>query len=872
MTWNPAPTTACSSRERVAVIVVHGVADQRPNDSVRQVANLLSNVNDNGEAAYSQLEETPIRVPVRPIPVTRDHAAARSFYDVCTQDNEAGTDIGDLFTDGRLAAYADEGPAGTYETIRIRARRRPSPTGGPGQTVDLFEMHWADLSRVGTSAWKILGELYQVLLHLPSLAKHAASAAVATDRSFPGKVLQRSTAFASWLLTVPIAVLNVYFIVAALLILVSHVRASLHAPIAMALIGVALVAVVIRVLIGLKTGRRVFQALIAVGGVVTTTALVASSKWAAPGSALLGIETLVVGVVMAGFILRAYGRHRPGIHGVSLAAGLFVVVVAISELPLFGGATGKPWYAWTAAPGFRIVEALYLVLTLAWVVFFVSVATATAAGSWYWRVTTSKRDVKSANNPIGRAVRTARIALAAPAALFLLLTVTLWSGVLYALDPPTTPATEQPASSGTGESIQLPFAQSYEVWTPFQTLLPKATSGRTLIDNVLAESLGIGFAGSAILMGVGVLLIAIPLIPVVFPEVRPPTQHRRSVAEGRWLTEIFAVVRASGFLIVAGVLLLPLGQYIWPWITPVLMSALGEQATHLESTAIVKSLGLAVAGGAIGLIALRGRIQKLACGFRGPADVLLDVDGYLREHPGKRSPRARIFARYFSLLKLIGESRYTRVVIIAHSQGTVITADLLRHLWSRHSQRKLAWPLGGADLTLFTMGSPLRQLYARRFPQMYEWVLSPDAPASNSETVPSVSDIDASRKPHPESLGVSCWVNAYRSGDYVGRWLWRSDTCRYLFQVPSGHTPWQSIMEPLPAQSKDDDRQPARRELCIGAGAHTHYSDGHAPEVAVELDYLVRGRPVDSSGAAGGGAKREHQHAGAPRGEARVGI
>lgn len=189
-----------------------------------------------------------------------------------------------------------------------------------------------------------------------------------------------------------------------------------------------------------------------------------------------------------------------------------------------------------------------------------------------------------------------------------------------------------------------------------------------------------------------------------------------------------------------------------------------------------------------------------------------------------------MFARYYSLLQHIAHAQpaYSRVVVIAHSQGTVITADLFRYLNFR-----TLWPLGDA-VTLFTMGSPLRQLYARRFPELYDWVWHRAPPIGEY----SPPDISEDCKPIPAELGVKRWVNAYRSGDYVGRWLWRPDECGYQFNAPPDRAPWSAINAPLPGHSHD--KALTRRELCVGAGAHTHYWDGTAPEVAVELDLLIR--------------------------------
>jgi hypothetical protein len=66
-------------------------------------------------------------------------------------------------------------------------------------------------------------------------------------------------------------------------------------------------------------------------------------------------------------------------------------------------------------------------------------------------------------------------------------------------------------------------------------------------------------------------------------------------------------------------------------------------------------------------------------------------------------------------------------------------------------------------------------------------------------------------------------VNAYRSGDYVGRYLWHPDRCEDVWSTSVLHV----------------SAKPAKREFCIGAGAHTHYWDETAPEIAVELDRLV---------------------------------
>ena len=89
-----------------------------------------------------------------------------------------------------------------------------------------------------------------------------------------------------------------------------------------------------------------------------------------------------------------------------------------------------------------------------------------------------------------------------------------------------------------------------------------------------------------------------------------------------------------------------------------------------------------------------------------------------------RNPKARICGRFVSLLRYIchwedpiTRTGYDAVVIVAHSQGTVITADLLRFLQIERDPQLSA--LGNTKpVYLFTMGCPLRQLYGARFPRL----------------------------------------------------------------------------------------------------------------------------------------------------------
>jgi len=89
------------------------------------------------------------------------------------------------------------------------------------------------------------------------------------------------------------------------------------------------------------------------------------------------------------------------------------------------------------------------------------------------------------------------------------------------------------------------------------------------------------------------------------------------------------------------------------------------------------------------------------------------------------------------------------------------------------------------------MGCPLLQLYDWRFPVVYGW-----------------AGQDGQAGADPGTLGVARWVNAYGSGDYVGRALWNGPVA-------------------------------GAAEFCIGAEAHTHYLDPNNLCIGDCIDGLI---------------------------------
>ena len=372
-------------------------------------------------------------------------------------------------------------------------------------------------------------------------------------------------------------------------------------------------------------------------------------------------------------------------------------------------------------------------------------------------------------------------------------------------------------------------------YTPFLPLrgLPVVTDAATLAQHIIGGPAVYVLPIIFFMAAVAVVPALWGLAPVAWREVFPPTSkdtdHSLSVRLGRWLTLAFRALLVTGILLVAAMLVVfPAGSLAY--------LLFYDKLQGLQWNAWFGWLS----GSAFALFLLvRGRLKNLAMGFRPLLDVLLDVDNWLREHPVDSSPKARILGRYVSLLRYICAQGYDGVVIIAHSQGTVISADLLRFLKFEAQASNLNFQTYDPDLALldkrsfylFTMGCPLRQLYAQRFPHLYHWARHDD-----EDLMPKWGggDIPPSRHPDPKDLaGLNLWENAYRSGDYIGRHLWRTDPCAYIWTGDPAGSP---VTGPKMYNSTDGV---IRVEFCIGAGAHTHYWDKTGTVIGEELDRLI---------------------------------
>ena len=312
--------------------------------------------------------------------------------------------------------------------------------------------------------------------------------------------------------------------------------------------------------------------------------------------------------------------------------------------------------------------------------------------------------------------------------LFLLVTLTLW----YAI--------------GTVSATVIRGEMTYQPLIPVSLSqisgsLNAATYAKKLIVAAATPSFIL------VLFGLGIALVvgAFALLPSIVAEILGQYSDKPAVIRKYqiwldnglfalyWATECLSVVMVLfawwniSLLALKGMTLLPipflahLGHESLKGIAPL------NQLNNIEK--ILTVLSIVIVSSATSLLALGSRLAKFTSGIRDLLDVVLDVDSYLRMHPRGQNPKSRIFNRYLSLLRYISNwsnptqpgQKYSAVIIMAHSQGTAISADLLRFLKpyfrlqsSDSSLDRLSNQYASPDrlpIYLYTMGSPLKQLY-----------------------------------------------------------------------------------------------------------------------------------------------------------------
>ncbi|HKD06251.1 MAG TPA: hypothetical protein VKB79_10165 [Bryobacteraceae bacterium] len=768
--------------------------------------------------------------------------------------------------------------------------------------VHIYEMFWSDLSRTANAFTRVFAELYQLLFHLASVSVTTVLAAAINvhagkDQGLKSKWHRFAAAqrLPVGILGRPIPILNLFMAaVAPVIMLLSLMRSQLSERGEFAAL-VGLIALLVLAISGFALSTRsrfprwlysvpliLFGGLAAlIAGVVLWTGTRSPAEqhsfvvslliryFGTPfpqdtteGAAAVVLLALCFGIVW--LIVSAYDKRRPGSKSFALILGgalvlCVVVVFALGGLPV-GGRKGINYPA--IAFCLNILEVAFDLLALAWLIFFIGFVWAHIAG-WIavHRVSDSSERTKAS-----RTRWTAQLILALSSISFVSFSVPLWTGVAkIAVGMLPGPS----ASAGAAPVRYRPVNAALYRWLwnhGFAVSASRAVTMENAADRFVTSpplvsewaNLMLTIAGIAVLpVFLTAFLLAFSIavwsiFPCVIGEVSPPESPSAKASEalGVWLDRGFRFMRSGGELIYWVFWIPALALVIFRF---GLIDWLFENSGIFDT--IIKIVGTIVAGTTIGIIGFSGRLKSLAGGLRPVLRVMFDVDNWLREYPRDSNPTARICGRYASLLRHISAWRdhegnhYDAMVIIAHSQGTVISADFLRYV---ETERRIAGSMTAYDPELehfgkmpiyfFTMGCPLHQLYGLRFPFLYGWARN-DIPR---EEIPpgQLPDIQASDCPQPDLLRVERWINAYRSGDYIGRYLWRGG--RKGYQWAPAATSYDEEWDPpagKPARVSADHAG-SRIEFCIGPGAHTHYWDHTAAMIAEVLDRLINNIPA----------------------------
>jgi hypothetical protein len=446
----------------------------------------------------------------------------------------------------------------------------------------------------------------------------------------------------------------------------------------------------------------------------------------------------------------------------------------------------------------QVGEWLLAAMLLVWAVFVIVQIGALLLGLWLGR---------AGDRRVRASLHTSRLALVGSAALFAVLSLVLWSVVGYVAGLALNEVFYEPVVFGRGYRSAAIFLE------------------------IRVQSLGGFFTplvfAFTLLGAAGLLVLAPSLLEELSPSANVDvhgTGRGASVWSERLGTWLSGGMRCLGRTFAA---LVPIGALAGGafylafvlqqfadtvGVTGALAHWLAGILENFQGDTLV-SAGKWLAGGALTIAALGTRFTQTLGRLRVALDAVLDIDNYFGDPRNRQPPRARIYSRFASLLAYLRDGGYARIVIVSHSQGSVISADLLRYL---HAQRRLPDVVGAIPVALVTVGSPLRDLYAARFPLLYEWMGSNEGGFTTA--APSASD-----------LGATEWVNACRSGDYVGRFIWTppNDAARFRIAVVDADGN-------VEAQRAGD-----RTEFCLGAGGHTHYFSNDAVALAVEIDRLI---------------------------------
>ncbi|HEX8362633.1 MAG TPA: hypothetical protein VF613_21105, partial [Longimicrobium sp.] len=773
----------------------------------------------------------------------------------------------------------------------------PAPPTADEHEVDVYEAYWADLSRPATGALGFFSTAYQLLLHVATLGRQAVDDTRLDYVSWPWRAIRRCQQLAVGLLTIPIPLLNLILLVVGFGVIPAGAIAGYERGPAVAMSVVLAVFGALAVYSWARkhvpgrpfawsvlpfAGAAAFVGIGALAGLALTW--VPGWEDAGEGTAI-SLAWLVVGGVITYWVASKYQRLRAGALPFTMGAYALSIVIfgwwmiryrahpVVPRLELSTLLTMQLIFAALRACWLALLL-LALLLTVLWFV-----------ARWdAWRDPRRNRGTKLGDDArwsrCRAALRTGRLAIGLSAATFLGFTLFAWAGIFAFTVSRFDVFSHTTVDSATAHYQGVPLlfpdvagmksldrdlakrelkeiaasraetaARGRDAKADLAAMAGAKTdaAGFTVpeyFQGMIARSITPAAPISAVPMIAALLLLLWMALPSVMAEgnARSECTNLQSRQMGRWLSRGLDSTRLVTHLIYAA-LLIPMAFSV---LVIVIKSKPLQDLNQDLELMTYGAAGLAGTLIATSAVFILGLLAK----FGGSAlDVVLDVDNYLRTTPPESTPRARVCQRYVSLLRHVagaeGDTRYDAVVIVAHSLGALISVDLLRFLQRQRAHggdpalAPLGFGRGGGTIpiTLITMGNPVRQLLSRFFPHRYQWVRdSPDNGTVPLQTLAGDLPEAALRSGTPDArwLGVRRWTNVYRSGDYVGRSLWLAEWYHRTRHGVGGG----GFREPFFTSTTQHGTVEVD-EGCIGAGAHTHYWDMTAPDVAERIDRLI---------------------------------
>jgi hypothetical protein len=867
---------------KVAILAVHGVGKHAAGETEDSVVDLLLSIPGRHRFSsgreYSAFETTDIQIPLQPLQTSGGVyiPSKRSFgYSLTHLYQEQSADFAEKaktqatgqpgeaglhYTDQLLRSYLGGADTNVYRTTRLEGEKTST-----GDGVHIYEVLWADLAKPNNTVITFFLSLFQLILHLASLSRLAIDSGAAEGSGPVWAAYRTVQRYAVRLLQIFIPVMEIIMVIAlaASLIEVWLVTQG-HLWV---MIGLSLLAAIGLGVLSISRARRVviehpwIWALRALSPLVLGLGipLLGWALWVrnSPDVALradvagAALFWLVPGFGFLLWILSKYEDSRKGV----LATGLALFFISFACFIVYTVHIYHSLEIQSPPPTVVLVPTLWIgnmllaAVRTCWGLMVLCAFAASILGSISWR--SMKR--KKPNGPEwGRAraaVRTSRLALALPTTLFLLVTLLIWAGFLattHELMPVGASIFSEDVANRFKPPAFLQGTTAERIFPPSNLnkkdshyLRPKKDicddPQNDYASRVFAWTMGYHLPITLALLSVTAFLMlwwALPSVLTESPvcrgvnEAPRDTSDKDSVRMGTWMSRGLDATSVVTMLLWTAIFLVPF-LYILVDHVYCLDDTFGPITYAIVTNTL---LGFAL----LALIAKRGQTVL---------STILDVDTYLRTSPIYATPRATIFERYISTLRYLRAYRdeqghgYDQIIIIAHSLGASISGDLLFYLQSEEGHKEWYAPAPPGPkfttipITLFTVGNPLRQLLNRFFPYLYDWVRP--VPDNGQHplpppTSPGHQQIGDDALPDPAALGLTHWVNAYRSGDYVGRSVWLDEWY---------HRPAYDANTPVPHVTVSPAGN--RGEMCIGAGAHIHYLDDTAPDIAWMLDSLI---------------------------------